>query len=96
MWLGWSNGWEAMPSPSIQPEDSTGHLLRRLVDGENIDSIVIEIPEETREDFTVTEERSGQQYRFVLPGSPLRESEWKECLDASASKRSQRPNWITK
>ena len=63
---------------------STGHLLRRLVDGENIESVVIEIAEETREDFTVTEERSGQQYRFVLPGAPLRETEWKECLNAVA------------
>ena len=63
---------------------STGHLLRRLVDSENINSVVVEIAEETREDFTVTEERSGQQYRFVLPGAPLRETEWKECLSAVA------------
>lgn len=63
---------------------STGELLRRLVDREKIQSVVIEIAEETREDFTVTEERSGQQYRFVLPGAPLCESEWKECLNAVA------------
>jgi 6-phosphofructokinase 2 len=49
-----------------------------------VQSVVIEIAEETREDFTVTEERSGQQYRFVLPGAPLGESEWKECLNAVA------------
>ena len=58
---------------------STGQLLRRLVDRENIRSIVIEVSEETREDFTVTEERSGQQYRFVLPGAPLSKSEWNAC-----------------
>ena len=63
---------------------STGQLLHRLVEREKIQSIVIEIAEETREDFTVTEEKSGQQYRFVLPGAPLRESEWRECLDAVA------------
>ena len=63
---------------------STGQLLRRLVDRENIESVVIEIAEETREDFTVTDERSGQQYRFVLPGAPLCESEWQECLNAVA------------
>jgi 6-phosphofructokinase 2 len=63
---------------------STGQLLRRLVDREKIQSVVVETAEETREDFTVTEERSGQQYRFVLPGAPLRESEWKECLNAVA------------
>ncbi len=63
---------------------STGQLLQRLMDRENVQSLVIQIAEETREDFTVTEERSGQQYRFVLPGAPLRESEWKECLSAVA------------
>jgi 6-phosphofructokinase 2 len=63
---------------------STGQLLRRLVDRENISSIIIDVSEETREDFTVTEERSGQQYRFVLPGAPLSESEWTACLAALA------------
>ena len=64
---------------------STGQLLRRLVDRENIDSLVIDVSEETREDFTVTEERSKQQYRFVLPGAPLSESEWTACLNTLAT-----------
>ena len=38
--------------------------------------------EETREDFTVREVRSGKQYRFVLPGTELSESEWKACLSS--------------
>jgi 6-phosphofructokinase 2 len=46
--------------------------------------VIIEVAEETREDFTVTEEKSGQQYRFVLPGSPLSETEWSDCLNALA------------
>jgi 6-phosphofructokinase 2 len=54
------------------------------VDRENITSVIIEVAEETREDFTVTEEKSGQQYRFVLPGSPLSETEWSDCLNALA------------
>ena len=41
-------------------------------------------PEETREDFSVTEISSGQQYRFVLPGPRLDEAEWQECLDLVA------------
>jgi 6-phosphofructokinase 2 len=60
----------------------TGQLLRRLVEGEALQSMAIEVTQETREDFTVTEEETGQQYRFVLPGSPLSEREWNNCLKA--------------
>jgi 6-phosphofructokinase 2 len=59
---------------------STGELLLRLVEGENVRSIAIKIAEETREDFTILEEKSGNQYRFVLPGPTLAEREWRECL----------------
>lgn len=61
---------------------STGQLLRRLVDAENVRSIAVKVAEETREDFTVLEEVSGSQYRFVLPGPLLAEREWRACLDA--------------
>jgi 6-phosphofructokinase 2 len=59
----------------------TGQLLRRLVDDENIPNRVIEAEAETRQDFSVSELSTAQQYRFVLPGLPLREAEWRRCLD---------------
>lgn len=59
---------------------ATGRLLRRLVDREGLRSVTIEVREETREDFTVLEEASGSQYRFVLPGPHLDEGEWQGCL----------------
>ncbi len=61
---------------------STGQLLRRLVEQENVRSLAIKVAEETREDFTVLEEKSGHQYRFVLPGPQLAEPEWRACLSA--------------
>lgn len=63
----------------------TGQLLRSLVEREKIVSRVIRIDEDTREDFTVTEETTGNQYRFVQPGTSLQESEWKECIQALQS-----------
>ena len=60
----------------------TGELLLRLVERENVRNIAIKIAEETREDFTILEERSGNQYRFVLPGPALAEHEWRACLGA--------------
>lgn len=61
---------------------STGELLLRLVEREDVGNISIKIAEETREDFTILEEKSGNQYRFVMPGPALAEREWRECLKA--------------
>ena len=64
---------------------ATGQLLRRLVDQEGIQSLAIQVAEETREDFTVFEKGTGNQFRFVLPGPQLVEREWRECLGVLAS-----------
>jgi 6-phosphofructokinase 2 len=62
-----------------------GALLNKLTDEEGVKSRSVPIAEETREDFTVSEAISGQQYRFVLPGPQLSEGEWRACLDAVLS-----------
>lgn len=62
-----------------------GQLLRHLVDNEGIPGLTVTISEETREDVTVLETATGQQYRFILPGPTLSEREWNACLDALAS-----------
>lgn len=58
-----------------------GKLLHRLVEREGIDSLVTPSHVETRENFTAYEETTGQQYRFVLPGSALHRAEWEAVLD---------------
>jgi 6-phosphofructokinase 2 len=63
----------------------TGQLLRRLIDDEGVPSRLVDVEAETREDFAVSELSTAQQYRFVLPGLPLRETEWRACLDALAA-----------
>lgn len=57
-----------------------GKLLQRLLEREGIDSIVTPSHVETRENFTAYEETTGEQYRFVLPGSTLHRAEWEACL----------------
>ena len=61
---------------------ATGQLLRRLVDIEGIPNLAVDLAEETREDFTVLEGSTGDEYRFVMPGPRLAESEWRKCLSA--------------
>ena len=62
-----------------------GQLLRHLLDQEGVRGLPVPISGETRENFTVLEEASGQHYRFVLPGPRLTEPEWRAFLDAFAS-----------
>jgi 6-phosphofructokinase 2 len=63
----------------------TGQLLARLVEREHIVSRTSEIAEETRQDFSVHEDTSGKQFRFVLPGPAVAEHEWRACLDTLAA-----------
>jgi 6-phosphofructokinase 2 len=63
------------------------------MDREGVRSVAISTSEETREDFTVFEEATKQQYRFVLPGAPLSEQEWQECLRVLACAE-PRPKFI--
>jgi 6-phosphofructokinase 2 len=71
----------------------TGQLLRRLIDEENIPNRIIETEAETREDFSISELSTANQYRFVLPGMPLREMEWRACLDQLAA-TAPRPKFV--
>ena len=58
-----------------------GQQLRELLDATGILHQPLAISGHTRESFTVLEKDTGAQFRFVLPGPELRESEWKLCLD---------------
>lgn len=62
----------------------TGEMLERLLETQGLPRRAISIAGLTRESFTVTEKRSGEEYRFVLPGPTLTEAEWQACLDALA------------
>lgn len=58
-----------------------GEFLSQLLDDEGIQHHPIPIRATTRENVTVFEESSGQQFRFVMPGSALTEEEVQSCLD---------------
>lgn len=58
-----------------------GNFLKQLLEKENIESIVIDTKDNTRENFMVVDDVTNNQYRFCMPGPVLLENEWKECLD---------------
>lgn len=59
-----------------------GRLLDALLDATGVPHQALRIAADTRQSFTVLEERSTLQYRFNLPGPELGEAEWRACLDA--------------
>ncbi|MBC9881156.1 1-phosphofructokinase family hexose kinase [Bradyrhizobium sp. INPA01-394B] len=63
---------------------ATGQTLTALIEREDVRSIVTPIANDTREDITVFDETSREQFRLVFPGACLSEFEWRQCLDAIA------------
>ncbi|WP_249779737.1 1-phosphofructokinase family hexose kinase [Bradyrhizobium sediminis] len=63
---------------------ATGKLLGTLVERESVRSVLIPAENETREDLTIFDEATREQYRLVFPGAPLNDLEWKECLASLA------------
>ncbi|MGE3991560.1 1-phosphofructokinase family hexose kinase [Pseudorhodoplanes sp.] len=59
----------------------SGRLLQRLVEDEGLAGVTFQVAGEARESFTVLETESGAEYRFVLPGPSLTQSEWRQALD---------------
>jgi 6-phosphofructokinase 2 len=59
-----------------------GTLLKQLLHAEAVPHETIDIAGDTREDFTVSEIATANQYRFVLPGPLLSHAEVNKCLEA--------------
>jgi 6-phosphofructokinase 2 len=59
---------------------STGRLLDRLMQREQVDRTLVPIAGETRVSVTVYEHSSGLEYRFVPEGPVVSKPEWEDCL----------------
>ncbi|MGB3335385.1 MAG: 1-phosphofructokinase family hexose kinase [Mycobacterium sp.] len=60
---------------------ASGGLLTTLLEQAGVPFGRVPIAEATRESFTVNEQSTGQQYRFVLPGARMTFAEQVQCLD---------------
>ena len=60
----------------------TGKYFNHLLEEANIEAIIIEVQNETRENIIVLDEAENAQYRFGMPGTDLSEEEWMQCLKA--------------
>jgi 6-phosphofructokinase 2 len=72
---------------------ATGKLLATLLECEGVPSIVIPMANDTREDITIFDETTREQFRLVFPGAPLSDIESQECL-AAIARVTPRPAFI--
>ncbi len=63
----------------------SGNELSDLLDREGLRHRPVRVAAHTRESFNVTEDRSGQQFRFVLPGEALSDRECSRLIAAVLS-----------
>jgi 6-phosphofructokinase 2 len=59
----------------------TGQMLHGLVEREGVAARQVAVGGMTRESFTVLDETTQGEYRFVLPGPELSEAEWGACIE---------------
>jgi 6-phosphofructokinase 2 len=56
-----------------------GEQLKQLVASESVPSHALAVAGQTRESFTVVDETTKNEFRFVMPGPTLTEVEWRTC-----------------
>ena len=70
---------------------ATGQRLQQLLEEAGVETDVLEVQGETRENFSIMENSTGLQYRFTLPGVPMAEHETDACLEIV---RRLKPDWL--
>lgn len=72
---------------------AAGTQVRQLLAAEGVPTLLQPISGDTRENFSVVETATSQEFRFVLPGPTLQPAEWQACLDALAAQQPP-PHWL--
>ncbi|KRD40927.1 phosphofructokinase [Acidovorax sp. Root275] len=72
---------------------AAGAQVRQLLADEGVPTVLQPIAGDTRENFSVVETTTGQEFRFVLPGPTLQPAEWQACLDTLTAQLPP-PRWL--
>ena len=72
---------------------AAGAQVQQLLANEGVPTQLQRIAGDTRENFSVVETTTGQEFRFVLPGPTLQATEWRACLGALTALQTP-PRWL--
>jgi 6-phosphofructokinase 2 len=70
-----------------------GKKLEQLLKKEGVTFKIIESVENTRENIMVMDRKTGEHYRFVMPGPTIQEKEWRQVLDL-LNEFNPRPHYV--
>lgn len=73
---------------------AAGTQIGQLLAAEGVPAHWLPVAGDTRENFSVLETATGQEYRFVLPGPTVQAPEWQQCLDRLILPIDPAPRWI--
>lgn len=59
----------------------TGNIFSQLLEQESVDQVRVEVKQDLRQNFAVTEKSTGELYRFGMPGAALEAAEYQKILD---------------
>lgn len=68
---------------------AVGRQLEELLADEGVPQTAIPIREQTRQSFTAYEQTNGLEYRFVMPGPELQESEWRALIESTVARAAE-------
>ncbi|MBX9937064.1 MAG: 1-phosphofructokinase family hexose kinase [Burkholderiaceae bacterium] len=71
----------------------SGAQLHTLLQAEGVPTLPQPIAGQIRENLSVLERSTGQEFRFVLPGPTVLATEWQACLDQLAA-LNPAPDWL--
>jgi 6-phosphofructokinase 2 len=69
----------------IMAGGENGKKVEQLLNDEGITTEVVKTEENTRENIMVYEEKTGEHYRFVMPGPEIQKKDWQKLLDTIRS-----------
>ena len=72
---------------------AAGAQVQQLLADEGVATALQPIAGDTRENFSVVETGTGEEFRFVLPGPTLQAAEWQACLAALTALQAP-PRWL--
>ncbi len=70
-----------------------GAKVQQLLEQEGVPALCLPIADDTRENLSVIETATGQEFRFVLPGPLLATGEWQAMLERLES-LANAPRWL--
>lgn len=70
---------------------ATGQRLQQILAAAGVETDILAVIGDTRENFSILETSTGLQYRFTLPGVDMSEQEADACLDIV---RRLKPDWL--